>query len=94
MRLYSGLAKTLWADIVNTVAYLINRKPCVPLGFKISKDKYNRKETPLSQLKVFYCVFMCTLILNLGIMLMQRQRSVILLAMAQATLVINFEMTK
>ena len=29
MRLHSGLPKNLWADVVSTVAYLINRGPSI-----------------------------------------------------------------
>ena len=35
MRLYAGLLKIFWADIVSTVAYLINRGPLVPMVFRL-----------------------------------------------------------
>ena len=38
MRMHCGLPKTLWADAVSTVAYLIKRGPSVPLGFKIPEE--------------------------------------------------------
>ncbi|GKC16356.1 retrovirus-related pol polyprotein from transposon TNT 1-94 [Tanacetum coccineum] len=55
MRLHLGLQKMFWEDSVNTVAYLINRGPSVPLGFKIPKEEWQGKEVSLAHLKVFVC---------------------------------------
>ena len=38
MRIHCGLPKTFWVDIVSITAYLINRGPSVPLGFKIPEE--------------------------------------------------------
>ena len=38
MRIYSALPKTFWADAVNTIVYLINRGPSVPLEFEVSEE--------------------------------------------------------
>lgn len=55
MRLHCGLPKTLWADAVSTVAYLINRGPSVPLGFKIPEEVWTGKELKYSHLRTFGC---------------------------------------
>lgn len=44
MRLHVGLPKTLWADLVSTTAYLINRGPSVPIGFKIPEEEWQGKK--------------------------------------------------
>ena len=38
MGLHVGLPKTLWADVVSTAAYLINRGPSVPMEFRLPKE--------------------------------------------------------
>ena len=38
MRIHCGLLKTLSTGAVSTAAYLINRGPSVPLGFKILEE--------------------------------------------------------
>ncbi|RVW68574.1 Retrovirus-related Pol polyprotein from transposon TNT 1-94 [Vitis vinifera] len=38
MRLHVGLPKTFWADVVNTVVYLINRGPSVPMEFRLPEE--------------------------------------------------------
>ncbi|KAD7117306.1 hypothetical protein E3N88_04574 [Mikania micrantha] len=55
MRLNAGLPKTFWADAVNTAAYLINRGPSVPLGFKIPEEEWQEKDASLKHLRVFGC---------------------------------------
>ncbi|RVW14238.1 Retrovirus-related Pol polyprotein from transposon TNT 1-94 [Vitis vinifera] len=44
MRLHTGLPKTFWADVVSTVAYLINRGPSVPMEFRLPKEVWSGKE--------------------------------------------------
>ena len=41
--IHSGLPKTFLADTVNTVAYLINRGPSIPLNCRILKEVQSRK---------------------------------------------------
>ena len=56
MRIHAGLPNTLWADAVNTAAYLINRGPSIPLGDKILEDIWSGKKVYLSFLHTFGCV--------------------------------------
>ncbi|GJU49800.1 putative RNA-directed DNA polymerase [Tanacetum coccineum] len=55
MRLHAGLPKMFWEDSVTTEAYLINRRPSVPLGFQIPKEEWQGKEVSLAHLRVFGC---------------------------------------
>ena len=56
MRLHVGLLKTFWANVISTVAYLINRGPSVPMKFRLPKEVWSSKEVKFSHLKVFGCV--------------------------------------
>ena len=53
MRLHAELPKTFWADAINTVAYLINRGPSVPMEFRLPKEVWSGKEVKFLHLKVF-----------------------------------------
>ena len=55
MRINCGMPKTFWANVVSTVAYLINRGPSVPLGFKIPEEVWTKKELKYSHLRTFGC---------------------------------------
>ncbi|GKE20087.1 retrovirus-related pol polyprotein from transposon TNT 1-94, partial [Tanacetum coccineum] len=57
MRLHAGLPKMFWEDSVNIAAYLINRGPSVPFGFRILEEEWQRKEVSLLHLRVFGCDF-------------------------------------
>ncbi|KAL5837106.1 hypothetical protein ACOSQ3_014275 [Xanthoceras sorbifolium] len=56
MRLHAGLPKMLWAEAVNTAAYLINRGPSVPLDGGIPEEVWSGKEVNVSHLRVFGCI--------------------------------------
>ncbi|GJS79820.1 retrovirus-related pol polyprotein from transposon TNT 1-94 [Tanacetum coccineum] len=47
-----GLPKMFWEDSVTTAAYLINRGPSVPLGFRIPEEEWQGKEVSLAHLRV------------------------------------------
>ncbi|GJW38424.1 retrovirus-related pol polyprotein from transposon TNT 1-94 [Tanacetum coccineum] len=57
MRLHAGLPKMFWEDSVNMAAYLINRGPSVPFGFRIPEEEWQGKEVSLTHLRVFGCDF-------------------------------------
>ncbi|KAD4889467.1 hypothetical protein E3N88_21540 [Mikania micrantha] len=50
-----GIKMIKTADAVNTAAYLINRGPSVPLGFKIPEEEWLGREVTIKHLKVFGC---------------------------------------
>ncbi|KAL5733960.1 hypothetical protein ACOSP7_031821 [Xanthoceras sorbifolium] len=56
MRLHAGLPKMLWAEAVNTAAYLINHGPSVPLDGGIPEEVWSGKEVNISHLRVFGCI--------------------------------------
>ena len=49
------LPKSFWGKAVNTVVYLINKSPSVPLDFDIPQRVWIGKDVPYSYLKVFGC---------------------------------------
>ncbi|KAE8690148.1 hypothetical protein F3Y22_tig00110925pilonHSYRG00035 [Hibiscus syriacus] len=56
MRIHAGLPKFLWAEAINTAAYLINRGPSIPLDGRIPEEVWSKKEINLSHLRVFGCI--------------------------------------
>ncbi|KAE8695714.1 hypothetical protein F3Y22_tig00110694pilonHSYRG00408 [Hibiscus syriacus] len=56
MRIHAGLPKFLWAEAINTAAYLINRGPSIPLDGIIPEEVWSKKEINLSHLRVFGCI--------------------------------------
>ena len=60
MRLHAGQPKTFWADVVSTVAYLINRGPSVSMEFKLPEEVWSGKEVKFSHLKIFLLCFLCS----------------------------------
>ncbi|KAE8695397.1 Pathoproteinsis-related thaumatin superfamily protein [Hibiscus syriacus] len=56
MRIHPSLPKLLWAEAINTSAYLINRGPSVPLDGGIPEEVWSKKEINLSYLRVFDCI--------------------------------------
>lgn len=44
MRLHAGLPNIFLADMVNIVAYLINRGPSIPIGFMIREKEWQGRE--------------------------------------------------
>ena len=56
MRLYFGLPKVSWSDVVNSPIYLINHVPSAPLEYRLIEEVWSRKEKKLAHLKVFGCV--------------------------------------
>ncbi|KAE8681332.1 hypothetical protein F3Y22_tig00111330pilonHSYRG00176 [Hibiscus syriacus] len=56
MRIHASLPKLLWAETINTAAYLINRGPLIPLDGGIPEEVWSKKEINLSHLRVFGCI--------------------------------------
>ncbi|KAE8691518.1 Vacuolar-sorting receptor 1 [Hibiscus syriacus] len=56
MKIHAGLPKFLWAEAINTAAYLINHGPSVPLDGGIPEEAWSKKEINLSHLRVFGCI--------------------------------------
>jgi len=56
IRIHTGLLKHFWADVVNTVMYLINRGPSVTLNCGIPEEAWTGKEVNLKHLRIFGCI--------------------------------------
>ena len=50
-----GLSKVFWAETVETVVHLINKRPSSALPFKTPQEKWTRKVVDYQHLKVFGC---------------------------------------
>jgi hypothetical protein len=50
-----GLGKELWAEVVGTACYLVNRSPSSVLDDKTPQEVWTGKEPSLTHLKVFGC---------------------------------------
>ena len=55
MRLHVGLPLKMWAKVVNTTLYLINRGPSNPLGCGILEEAWTGKKVIYSFLKTIFC---------------------------------------
>jgi hypothetical protein len=55
MRLHAGLPLQFWADVVDTVVYLINRGPSSSLDGRIPEEEWTGKKVNYSFLKTFGC---------------------------------------
>ena len=57
MKIHAGLPKTFWVDTINTIVYLINKEPLVPLDCTIPYLVWSSKKVYLPFSKVFTCLF-------------------------------------
>lgn len=55
MRLHVGLPLNMWVEAANTIVYLINRGPSVPLVCGIPEEAWTCKKASYSFLKTFGC---------------------------------------
>ena len=55
MRLHAGLPLQFWADVVNTVVYLINKGPSSALDGDIPEEAWTGKQVKYSFLRTFGC---------------------------------------
>ena len=56
IRIHASLPKQFWANAVNTMVYLINKGPSVPLNCGISRETWTDKEVNLNHLRTFCCI--------------------------------------
>ena len=56
MRIHAGLPKQFGIDAVNTMVYLINRGPSMPLNYGIPEEASTSKEINLNYLHTFSCI--------------------------------------
>ena len=53
MRLHVGFQLQFWADVVNTIVYLINRRPSSTLDGGIPQEAWTGKQVKYSFLRTF-----------------------------------------
>ena len=56
MRLNARLPKVFWAEIVNTVGFIINRSPSLVIDFEILEEVWSGRSVDYSSLKFFCCL--------------------------------------
>ena len=94
MRLYARLPLQFWADVVDTVVYLINRGPSSSLDGGVPEEAWIGKKVNYSFLKPFGCEAFVHINKENRTKLRQSQRNVPLLDMVLMILVIAYMITK
>jgi len=56
IQIHAGLSKQFWADAVNMMVYLINRRPSVSLNCRFLEEAWTSKEINLNHLRTFDCI--------------------------------------
>ena len=51
-----GLPNMLWAEVVNTAAYILNRSPIKAVRDKTPFEAWHKQKLMVNQLKVFGCI--------------------------------------
>ena len=94
MRLYVGLPLNMWEEVVNTIAYLINRGPSTPLGNGILEEAQIGKKVSYSFLRTFGCKAFSHIDSKNRTKLEAKSKKCVFLDIALMNLVIGFQILK
>ena len=64
----ANLGQELWAEVISTACYLINRSPSITIDCKILEEVWIGHLSDYSNLKIFGCEASMHLLLNISVL--------------------------
>ena len=58
--LNAGLSNEFWVEVVNSVCYLVNRSPLIPINYRTPKKMWSGSPSNYANLRIFLLSGLCS----------------------------------